>query len=310
MAEPSTPSPPSSPAGSNHENEEHDESIEVPDIIQIQLHLRKGVPLVRCRSTKDLPNPPPFEYNIAHDSFDHLLQLVRSHLPVVPGRSWPQESRPYLQPAHTTPQKKYKEMDPEIYKARMEKAWRVSFKRSAKENLSEPVCVHFFIYLVSGSDVKKPKVLLPSTHSIASSSASSSNGGSSSTVVRKATNGSGETSSLPEPSKARIEEAHALIATAIEEKRLAIGPLTATYYARYLAGLKSFPSSNEQLVIPQTDDFKDAQQLDAMARPLLEKRRAEEALERDPYRTVRMKLNGTEVPVQIHLKSLREALGL
>lgn len=340
-------SPASSHSGSHHENEDHDESIEVPATILIQLHLRKGQPLVRCRSTKDLPNPPPFEYNIKEQSFDHLIHLIRTHLPDVPGRDWPEDARPYLQPAHTTPQKKYREMSDDNYRPRMEKAWRVSYKRVSKEMLRDPVCVHLFIYLVSANTelrkVKTPVTTLAALAAMtnaASSSSSSSAPASSSAVppktqasapasagkkvvaalpaARKIANGATSSDAIPsaiptiqEPSKARLDEAHTLIAEAVSQKRLdPMGAITESHFARYLASLPSFPSPTEILVLPQTELFREAQQLDSMARSLQEKRRNEEALDREPYRTVRMKLNGADVPVQIHLQSLKEALGL
>jgi hypothetical protein len=331
-------SPASSHSGSHHENEEHDESIDVPETILIQLHLRKGLPLVRCRSTKDLPNPPPFEYNIQRDPFDHLVHLIRTHLPAVHGREWPEDAHPYLQPAHTTPQKKYKEMVESNYRQKMEKAWRVSFRRSAKEELNEPVCVHLFIYLVSATlDSKRPKVPVTTLAALAAASSSTASSGAATPITKTIpsiavtkkpiaplaarkipTNGSSGgsdhiSSAIPtqEPTRSRIDEAHALIVAAVHQKRLEpMGAITESHYARYLAGLHSFPSPTEILSLPQTELFREAQELDAKARTLQEKRRAEEALERDPYRTVRMRLNGSEVPVQIHLQSLREALGL
>ncbi|GJJ67931.1 hypothetical protein EMPS_00277 [Entomortierella parvispora] len=337
-------SPASSHSGSHHENEDHDESIDVPPVILIQLHLRKGQPLVRCRSTKDLPNPAPFQYNIKEESFDHLIHLIRTHLPEVPGRDWPEDARPYLQPAHTTPQKKYREMSEENYRPRMEKAWRVSYKRVSKEMLRDPVCVHLFIYLVSANaelrKVKTPITTLAALAAISNEASSSSSSAASASAVpaktqasppatagkkvvaalptaRKIANGTtGDATPsaippTPEPSKARLDEAHALIADAVSQKRLdPMGAITESHFARYLASLPSFPSPTEILVLPQTDLFREAKQLDAMARTLQEKRRNEEALEREPYRTVRMKLNGADVPVQIHLQSLKEALGL
>ncbi|KAF9209173.1 hypothetical protein BGZ49_005960 [Haplosporangium sp. Z 27] len=126
------------------------ETTDNPETIPIKLHLRKGQPLIRCRATKDLPDPTGWDHNLENDTFDMFCAQIRSRLTGVEGLEWPSDANPYIQPAHTTPQKRYKELTPENLQTRLFKAWKIESKRA--DNESEAY-VHIFVYLEpSGSN--------------------------------------------------------------------------------------------------------------------------------------------------------------
>ncbi|KAF9104270.1 hypothetical protein BGX27_010181 [Mortierella sp. AM989] len=198
---------------------------QVPKIIQIQLHLRKGQPLIRCRSTKDLPDPAPWELDLENDTFDTLCAKIRSRTVGFVGLDWPRNGIPYLQPAHTTPQKRYKELTEENFKARFEKAWKLESRRVGKDS---EVFLHIYVYLED-----------PDNHPAA-----------------------------PDNDPA----AHV-------------------------------DHSTKQIDATEHADISTTQAIS-------QKRSAEPTEDQEPYKTIRIKLEGVVVPIQVELRSLREALNL
>ncbi|KAG0345041.1 hypothetical protein BGZ54_005684, partial [Gamsiella multidivaricata] len=126
--------------------------LEMPDTIQIKLHLRKGIPRVRCRSLKDLPDPEIFPHNWRQDPFEVLRARIRSRAKGLSGLEWPMDALPYIRPSNSSPQQHYQEVNKDNCDERIAKAWRTEAKRLG--DLSK-VYVHLFIYLVDANDTKK-----------------------------------------------------------------------------------------------------------------------------------------------------------
>ncbi|KAF9279095.1 hypothetical protein BGZ68_008134 [Mortierella alpina] len=110
--------------------------------------------------------------------------------------------------------------------------------------------------------------------------------------------------------QAKIDEAERRILTATQHHIIPpLGAVSTEMFARHLAMLPTMPSA-ESLELPNTLTFRHAMQLDEQARGLKRRMEAEESQGSDEYRTVRIKIQGVVMPVQIELRSLREALGL
>ncbi|KAF9947919.1 hypothetical protein BGZ72_010153 [Mortierella alpina] len=108
----------------------------------------------------------------------------------------------------------------------------------------------------------------------------------------------------------KMDEAERRILIATQQHIIPpLGPVSTEMFARHLAMLPTMPSA-QSLELPTTLTFRQAMQLDEQARGLKRRMEAEESAGSDEYRTVRVKIQGVVMPIQIELRSLREALGL
>ncbi|KAF9169393.1 hypothetical protein BGX21_009433 [Mortierella sp. AD011] len=217
---------------------------QLPENVEIKLHLRKGQPLIRCRSTKDLPDPEGWEHNLENDTFETFCAKIRSRTTGIEGLEWPEDGHPYIQPAHTTPQKRYKELTPQNLSFRLEKAWRLESRRLSDES---KVFVHVYVYLEPSENGGRGDI-----------SSSSDNG--------RNTN----RSDSPYSPQNEVSESNA-------------GP----------SGRPTLGSHSN-----------------TSAQGSSQKRRAESTFVVEEYRTIRIKVEGAVIPIQVELRSLREALGL
>ncbi|KAF9438525.1 hypothetical protein BGZ76_007199 [Entomortierella beljakovae] len=246
----------------------------LPDNISIKLHLRKGQPLVRCRSTKDLPSPTTWEHNLDQDCYSIFCARIRTRLKGLAGLEWPQNSFPYIQPCHTTPQKNYQKVTEDNLEEALTKAWRFEARRL---NSADGIYVNIFVYL---SNIRSR------TQTI---------GGS---TIQRAT-------------KTRIDAAHQLISHAVAQNTIPpMGDITTAHFTRHLARLSKMPSQTEPLELPQTNTFRQTQHLDEQARTLDLRRQAGEASQQEEYSTIEVMIEGVILPIRVKIRSLREALNL
>ncbi|KAF9423624.1 hypothetical protein BGZ76_003643 [Entomortierella beljakovae] len=199
----------------------------LPDKFQIKLHLRKGQPLIRCRSTKDLPDPSGWDHHAENDSFEDFCAQISSRVANLEGIVWPKDGHPYIQTAHTTPQKRFKELNSRNLRARLDKAWRLESRRLSDDT---KVFIHIYVYLQSsdGSSSRSAVDNRNGTHSEVNTNA---------------------------------------------RKDIAQRAMSSTVAAG-------------------------------------KKRKADSTYEMEEYRTIRIKVEGVVIPIQIELRSLKEALSL
>ncbi|KAI7819611.1 hypothetical protein BC939DRAFT_505615 [Gamsiella multidivaricata] len=191
--------------------------LEIPQIIQIKLHPRKGQPQIRCRSTKDLPDPQGWTHNLDEDSFLVIMERIKRRIADTNGFKWPGGGKPYIQPTHNSAQKNNQELDEGNFKERLVRAWRTEARRLDGD--ATQVFVHLYAYLTATGG------------GVASSTGRRAN------VIQRAT-------------RARLDAAHTLIADAVDQDNLeAIGPITLTHYARHLAKLPVMPFVNKDQLL-------------------------------------------------------------
>ncbi|KAF9198297.1 hypothetical protein BGZ49_000916, partial [Haplosporangium sp. Z 27] len=218
----------------------------LPDVIKVKLHLRKGVPQARCRSTKDLPEPKTWDHNFKEDSFIVFCERIRSRIPDISGLLWHVDDSPYVQPSHNAPQRCYIRLSEDNYYSQLTRAWRMEARRL---NDCTRVFVHIFVYLSNSENRSKT-----------------------------------ESHEIQRGTQTQIQTAYRLIASAVEKQILpAIGPITTAYYARHIARLPRLPS-NEELELPQTNTYQQLQHLDTQMEGLKRKKQEEAALKQEEFR--------------------------
>ncbi|CAO3567095.1 unnamed protein product [Mortierella alpina] len=313
--------------------------------IDIKLHPRKGQPLTHCRAPKDFPGPFDLLLSTEHDSYTTFCSKIRAQLTAsLPEYSWPRDTHPYLRPTHSATQTHYKELTDDNFETRMHKAWRTESRRL--DGTDEAVYIHVFAYLIkaekgedkltNGSSRRTQSSANHTTATTHTTTASGStdlvngaagSGGRSTVAVGNGTSTGITHSVTSSPTRhlarsaiagtsvspaiqAKMEEAERRIVLAAEQHIIPpLGPVSTEMFARHLAMLPTMPSA-ESLELPTTLTFRQAMQLDEQARGLKRRMDAEEAAGSDEFRTVRIKIQGVVMPVQIELRSLREALGL
>ncbi|KAF8924755.1 hypothetical protein BGZ58_001444 [Dissophora ornata] len=142
----SSPTPSLAPSSSKDDSRVPD-ALNVPENIQIKLHLRKGTPLVQCRSTKDLPDPPSWGHNWERDSFSILCARIRECVPAdLPGVEWSADALPYVKPTRHSAGRSYQQLDEHNFVDRLKKAWRMEERRLGDVT---KIVVPIFAYLTN-----------------------------------------------------------------------------------------------------------------------------------------------------------------
>ncbi|KAF9985439.1 hypothetical protein BGZ75_003000 [Mortierella antarctica] len=309
--------------------------------INIKLHPRKGLPLTHCRAPKNFPGPFDLILSTEHDSYTAFCSKVRAQLITsLPDFSWPKDAHPYLRPTHSATQSQYKELTEANFELRINKAWRTQSRRL--EGTKEVLYLHIYVYVVKAEMNKSVRIGKSSSPAINTTGFSTMNGASgsgsgsgalgavneTSTSNNTNNNNSNNNTTITPPTRiypprstiagtsvspaiqAKMEEAERRILMASQQHIIPpLGPVSTEMFARHLAMLPTM-ASVESLELPTTLTFRQAIQLDEQARALKRRMEAEESAGSDEYRTVRIKVQGVVVPIQIELRSLREALGL
>ncbi|KAI1287211.1 hypothetical protein EDD11_010374 [Mortierella claussenii] len=82
-----------------------------------------------------------------------------------------------------------------------------------------------------------------------------------------------------------------------------LGALSVAHLSRRLARNPDPPSGDEDIELPHTDAFRQAQMLDQQSAQLRERRQNNEAIKQQPFKFIRVRL-------EMDIKDLRKALGL
>ncbi|KAF8921723.1 hypothetical protein BGZ58_003963 [Dissophora ornata] len=120
---------------------------ELPEEVQLKLHLRKGEPLTRCRAIKHWPTPT-WNYKKTSESFDLLLARIKFHVDNLKatgskGLEWPDKT-PYVQPTNSTTQKSFRPIFEEDFESALARAWNSEKKRLGDD---KEVFINIFVYL-------------------------------------------------------------------------------------------------------------------------------------------------------------------
>lgn len=140
-------SSPASPTSSATSSQTPEFALATPETIHTKLHFRKGQPLTRCRSTKDLPDPQSWTHNLEDDSFVFIRERIKQRAAGIKGFVWPEDEYPYIQPTHSSAQKNFHPLNEENFQDGLVKAWRAEARRLHGD--STQVFVHLYAYLVA-----------------------------------------------------------------------------------------------------------------------------------------------------------------
>ncbi|KAI1297786.1 hypothetical protein EDD11_006919, partial [Mortierella claussenii] len=111
-------------------------------------------------------------------------------------------------------------------------------------------------------------------------------------------------STLVRASRSRIEGAQRRIGNAIAIHSMEpLGALSMAHRSRRLARNPDPPSDDENIELPHTHTFRQAQMLDRQAAQLRERSQNNEVIKQQPFKSIRVRL-------EMDIKDLRKALGL
>ncbi|KAF9405740.1 hypothetical protein BGZ94_003390 [Podila epigama] len=132
-------------ANANGSSSTIDSSNATPNQVKIVIHLRQGRPLVRLRTRKDSPPPVTMIYKCGEMDFKEFCDSLRPYTETVPGWYWPRDGKPYLQPAFWTVQARFEELKPSTFEQSLVKAWRRDVKRMFENTDQAVVNLHLYL---------------------------------------------------------------------------------------------------------------------------------------------------------------------
>ncbi|KAF9189961.1 hypothetical protein BGZ51_008689 [Haplosporangium sp. Z 767] len=274
--------------------------ILAPDVIRLRIHLRKGQPLNQHRVTRNLPEPVVWEYRSDKDNYQSLCSQVRGYIASLQGLEWPADAQLYLKPSHTSAHFSFIGLNPNNCNDQLIRVWRNEAWRLLRNPNSDDVIINIFVYLQNTA----PRVSGAPTRTRAAAAAAAA-------AVAPAA----ESGGAPKPvTGARIREAHARIAEAIVEGRLdPLGPKTRAYLARKLAS-RDIPAPGAPIQFERSNTFLQMQFIDNQKKlenpDITDNQKKLEDPDIPEARTIKFKINGVWVPLEVDVKSLRKALGL
>ncbi|KAI1317688.1 hypothetical protein EDD11_007994 [Mortierella claussenii] len=275
-------SPTSAASESSHvDGDAHAAQEAAPLQIRIQLHFRKGQPLVRCRATKDLPDPAPYMHHLDSDSFGTMKDRIKQLIPDKTKFAWLEDTRSlYIQPAHSTPQTGFIELTQDNFEERLLRTWRTESRRLQQD--PNNVFVHIHVYVVPRNRVST----------------------------------SAAASGVYGPARARALAA--AVAAPSAARQLSMPIVSGDEEVDELDPQNHHHNHHNHKPLHRSshhDMDKEARRMRKRERREREQREREqrEALGgvlSHEYKTLTVLLNGVEVPVQVKVNDLRHALGL
>lgn len=275
LPEPEPLSPPH-PAPSRSPSEELDS---VPEEVTIQLNFRKAPALAaHNRRVANLPDPAPWQYNWERDTYNLLCARIRDSIPKLPGVRWEHGAVPYVKPTRHATAKLFLQLDEDNFLARLKQAWRMEERRLGEDS---EIVLQIFAYLT-----------YPDTRPYAATGSAGRNANS---TIQRATG----------PRKAAA--AQRLSDAVASGKMTALGPITQQMFVQRLAQNARQPEPDEDITIPQTATYVQAQHLDAERARFERTRKAQDQLDQSTFRRVRMRIEGD---LYIDVSDLRSILGI
>ncbi|KAG0290483.1 hypothetical protein BGZ98_003405, partial [Dissophora globulifera] len=230
------------------------DKLQLPDIVTISLHARKGDPQTRLRARKDLPEGVTWSHHMTDDNYTILCGKIRRRIQSIKGVKWPLDARPYIRPKLSTAQHNYVELSEENFADEIERAWIIERKRLGKD---AEVKVHIFAYLIGNTSSRR--------------------------------NLSGTGNDLQHATDPPFRAANEVIKQAVRQGVIGqIGSIATSHLSRTITHRPNITSPNEN-VAPEADR-QTQQHLERPAHALPGKRRAETDTASEEYMDVRVKI--------------------